>query len=152
MKTIKEEIEVLSPQEELFDLTQDYQRRLEWDPYLREAYLLNGAVDAEVGVQSVCTNHRGSVMVSKYVSFKRPKVAAVTMVSGPYILKSFSGAWNIKTISDSSSLLVFTYNFELKGGIIGRLLQPLASFLFRLDMRKRLHAIKLYIEQPPGSA
>jgi hypothetical protein len=30
----------------LFALTQDYARRLEWDPFLREAYLLEGATKA----------------------------------------------------------------------------------------------------------
>lgn len=35
-------------------------------------------------------------MISRYISFHRPYVAAVTMVKGNYILKRFSGAWNVK--------------------------------------------------------
>ena len=146
MKRIKEDIEVCMAQEELFDLTQDYSRRLEWDPYLKEGYLLSGAEEADIGVESFCKNNSGSIMISKYISYNRPKTAAVTMTKGPAILKCFSGAWNIKKISDKRSLLVFTYNFELKYGLLGKLLLPITSFLFARDMRKRLLAIREFVE------
>ncbi len=146
MKRIREEIEVCMAQEELFDLTQDYIRRLEWDPYLKEACLLNGAEKADVGVESFCKNNSGSIMISKYISFNRPSSAAITMTKGPAILKRFSGAWNVKRISSQHSILVFTYNFELKGGLLGKLLSPIASFLFARDMKKRLLAIKEFVE------
>lgn len=86
-------------------------------------------------------------MISRYISFHRPYVAAVTMVKGNYILKRFSGAWNVKKIDDQNSLLIFTYNFELKGGLLGQLLLPLISYLFSKDMEKRLIAIKNYINK-----
>ena len=148
MKTIKHQIEISSSQEEIFDLTQNYSKRLEWDPYLAEAYLLDGAKDANIGVKSLCKNHSGSTMVSKYISFNRPNVAAVTMTEGPWILKRFSGAWNVKYVKENSSILIFTYNFELKGGIMGKLLLPLAAAKFSKDMRARLISIKSFIEQP----
>jgi hypothetical protein len=34
MKTIRSAIEIARPQEVVFDLTQNYAKRLEWDPYL----------------------------------------------------------------------------------------------------------------------
>jgi len=146
MKTIKHQIEIDCSQERLFDLTQDYKKRLEWDPYLTEAYLLDGAKHADLGVDSYCRNRSGSVMISRYISFDRPNVAAVTMVKGPLILKRFSGAWNVKKLSEERSLLVFTYNFELKGGFIGRLFLPIAVYVFSKDMKNRLLAIKHYLE------
>ncbi len=146
MKTIKHEIEINSSQEDVFDLTQNYSKRLEWDPYLIEAYLMNGAKSPAVGVESLCKNHSGSAMVSKYISFNRPNVAAVSMTKGPWILKRFSGAWNVKYLSESSSRLVFTYNFELRGGIIGSLFLPLAISKFSKDMKARLVAIKHFLE------
>ncbi|MEY2862459.1 MAG: hypothetical protein RLY58_166 [Pseudomonadota bacterium] len=146
MKTIKHQIEVDCCQQKLFDLTQDYSRRLEWDPYLTEAYLCDGAEHADVGVDSYCKNHFGSAMVSRYMSFDRPHVAAVTMIRGPFILKRFSGAWNVKTLGEVQSLLIFTYNFELKGGGVGRLFLPVVAYIFSKDMKKRLLAIKHYLE------
>ena len=146
MKTIKHQIEIDCSQERLFDITQDYTKRLEWDAYLTEAYLLDGAKHAGLGVDSYCKNRSGSVMISRYISFNRPNVAAVTMVKGPLIIKRFSGAWNVKRLSEARSLLVFTYSFELKGGFIGRLFLPVAVYVFSRDMRDRLLAIKRYIE------
>ena len=145
-KKIKEEIEIELTQTELFDLTQDYSKRLEWDPYLKEAYLLNKAKYVEEGVESCCKNHYGSAMISKYISFNRPSVAAISMTKGPLILKKFCGAWNVKKMSNTRSLLVFTYNFELIGDALGKIFIPIASYLFAKDMKKRLLAIKLYVE------
>ena len=147
MKTIKHAIELPINQTALFDLTQDYKKRLEWDSYLAKAYLMNDAQHPAVGVESFCQNKTGAIMISRYISFHRPDVAAVTMVKGSYILKRFSGAWTVKKIDDQNSLLIFTYNFELKGGLLGKLLLPLISHLFSKDMEKRLIAIKIYIDK-----
>ena len=146
MKTIRESIEIQADEAFIFNLTQNYDVRLEWDPYLLEAYLINGATEVNEGVSSYCKNTNGSVMISKYISFNPPKVAAVRMTQGPYILKKFSGAWNVKNIDSSSSQLLFTYNFELKGGLFGKMLLPIASYLFSRDMKKRLICFKLYAE------
>lgn len=147
MKTIKQQIEINLNQTDLFDLTQDYSKRLEWDCYLSEAYLLNDAKQADVGVDAFCKNKSGSIMVSRYISFNRPTVAAVAMTKGPYLLSRFSGAWNVKKTGEDSSLLVFTYRFELKGGLFGKLFLPVASYLFARDMKKRLTAIKEFVEK-----
>ena len=146
MKTIKHQIEIKQNQADVFDLTQDYSKRLEWDTYLSEAYLLGGANTADVGVDSLCKNKSGSIMISRYISFNRPNVAAVTMVKGPFILSRFSGAWNVKRIDDMKSLLILTYHFELKGGFFGKILLPIVTHLFSKDMKKRLISIKSYIE------
>jgi ribosome-associated toxin RatA of RatAB toxin-antitoxin module len=146
MKTIKHQVEIACSQERVFDLTQDYSKRLNWDSYLREAYLLNGVERASVGVDSYCKNRSGSVMISRYISFSRPNVAAVTMIKGPFILKRFSGAWNVKKLDDGKTLLAFTYSFELRGGLLGRVFLPVAIYLFSKDMKARLVSLKQYLE------
>ena len=50
MKTIRAAIEIAQAQEVVFDLTQNYAQRLEWDPYLSEAYLMKNATEPAVGV------------------------------------------------------------------------------------------------------
>jgi len=147
MKTIKHQVEICRPQTEVFDLTQDYARRLAWDPYLVEAYLLDGADRAAVGVDAYCKNRSGSVMISRYIAFNRPETAAIQMIQGPFLLKRFSGAWNVKKVDDERSTLIFTYNFELKGGLLGRWLLPVAVLVFSRDMRQRLRAVRAYLER-----
>jgi ribosome-associated toxin RatA of RatAB toxin-antitoxin module len=85
-------------------------------------------------------------MISRYISFNRPSVAAVTMIEGPLILKRFSGAWNVKKLDDGKSLLTFTYSFELRGGLLGKIFTPVAVYLFSKDMRARLVSLKQYLE------
>jgi ribosome-associated toxin RatA of RatAB toxin-antitoxin module len=147
MKTIRHELTIACPQETLFDLTQDYTRRLEWDPYLIEARLLHGAEKAAVGVEAFCKNRSGSGMVTRYITFNRPIVAAVTMTEGPRILERFSGAWNVRALDTHRSTLTFTYNFTLRGGALGKLLTPIASQVFSRDMKLRMQAIKSFVEK-----
>ena len=54
MRSGSTSIEIDVPPENAFDLIHDYSRRLDWDPFLRKAYLLNGASRADVGVSSRC--------------------------------------------------------------------------------------------------
>src|SRR5262245_53596048 len=60
--------------EEVFGLTQDYARRLTWDPFLREAVLLDGASAPGVGVRARCVARSGLEMETEYVSFVPSRV------------------------------------------------------------------------------
>lgn len=146
MKTIRHEIQIAMSADALFDLTQDYTRRLAWDPYLAKAHLLHGASAAGVGVEAACTNHFGMTMVTQYIAYERPRVAAVEMIHGPRLLKRFHGAWNVREITPVHSRLIFTYSFELRGGIVGRLLLPIAARWFSRDMQQRLRALHAYVD------
>ena len=55
--------EVRGAQSDLFHLSQSYERRLEWDVYLSEAYLLGNAPAAGVGIDSCCKSVSGAVMI-----------------------------------------------------------------------------------------
>src|SRR5215470_7875369 len=75
-----------APSAEVFDLVHDYDRRLEWDTLLSAAYLDDGFTSAGPGATSVCVG-RGSLgrlaFKTVYVSFDRPRVAAVKLVNSP---------------------------------------------------------------------
>ena len=73
----RQSIEVAAEPGVLFDLTQDYERRLDWDPVLREARLLGGADRPGVGVRAWCMARNGFGMETTYVSFNPPKTVAV---------------------------------------------------------------------------
>src|SRR6266540_2824299 len=60
----------------LFDLTQDYTRRTEWDPFPERYDFHDGATHAEVGVHVTVHARNGFRMRVKYVSFDRPRIAA----------------------------------------------------------------------------
>jgi len=60
----------------VFEMTQDYSRRLSWDPFLRHAELCGGAVAPGVGVRAWCVARLGPGMETEYVSFAPPRIAA----------------------------------------------------------------------------
>ena len=147
MKTIKRSIEINSSQNNVFEITQNYHVRLEWDSYLTEARLLGDSQSASIGKESYCKNKLGMVMISKYISYKSLDVAAVKMIKGPGILKKFSGAWNVKSIGVEESLVTFTYNYELNGKIINKLFGSISAYFFGWEMKVRLNYLKKYCER-----
>ena len=91
MNSIKfsESIEIKARSESVFDYTQDYKKRLKWDTFLTEAYLLDNATQADKGVRAWCVSKNGLGMETQYVSFIRPKVTAIKMTKGPYLFREF---------------------------------------------------------------
>lgn len=75
--TFEDSILIRDTPDALFALTQDYARRLEWDPFLRSAEFVGGAAEAGLGVRAYCVAHNRLGMETEYVSFTPPKVAAV---------------------------------------------------------------------------
>ena len=107
-------IEIRQKAEVIFDYTQDYNHRLEWDTFLLEAKLLPPHLHAEKGAKAWCVAVNGYGMETEYISFSRPKVTAIKMTRGPYMFKEFSGSWNFKETSESTTMVIFTYSFSLR--------------------------------------
>ena len=62
MPTRRETIEISGEPEAIFDLVHDYSRRLDWDPFLRDAQILGGASEAGTGVLTRCVARNGLAM------------------------------------------------------------------------------------------
>src|SRR5215471_14106754 len=106
--------------EEVFALTQDYARRLTWDPFLRRAVLLGGAKAPAVGVRSWLG------METEYVSFSPPRVAAVKMTRGPMLVETFAGAWEFAPLDGGRTQVTFRYNFRVRPRWLAWLIEPVA--------------------------
>ena len=137
---------VAKPAETLFWLSQNYGRRLEWDTFLVEAYLLGGQTSAAVGVESFCKSKSGSELVSRYISFSPPTHTAVDMTRGPWILHSFSGTWRFRPMESGRTEVRFIYNFKSRPAFLRLVMEPLIAALYRRDMRRRLSAFKAWVE------
>jgi ribosome-associated toxin RatA of RatAB toxin-antitoxin module len=110
----KETILIDEKTENVFDYTQDYNKRLKWDTFLKKADLIEGATTADKGVKAYCVAKNGLGMVTEYVTYNRPKVTAIKMTEGPFMFKSFLGSWTFKEISNDKTEVVFLYSFTLK--------------------------------------
>src|SRR2546425_3859133 len=85
MRTVEAAIEIRARPEAVFDLIHDYARRLEWDSFLKEARLLEGAEAAGPrgkGRHQARKRVRGLVLVAMYPYLYRPAVTARENIKG----------------------------------------------------------------------
>lgn len=132
---------------EVFDLLHDYDRRLAWDTLLRAAYLTDGHVRAGKGVTSVCVGRRalgGLALATRYVSFDRPRVAAVEMINAPPLFGRWAASIRHVDTGPGQSRVTYTWSFASKPRLLRWLLEPIMSAVFRWETRKRLRALRAY--------
>jgi polyketide cyclase/dehydrase/lipid transport protein len=154
MSVITCAVDIAAPAAALFSLSQDYNRRLRWDPFLREARLLDGAQSAAVGVRAWCVAHNGLGMETTYVSFQPPTVVAVNMTRGPRIISSFAGSWRFTELPSQSgsrsestrTRVVFRYQIAGRPRWLAFLLDPLLAAIIRRETQRRLFALKRVVE------
>ena len=137
---------VNGPQAEVFALTQDYSRRLAWDPFLRRAELIGGATVPAVGVRAWCVAKSGLGMETEYVSFNPPKTVAVKMTKGPAIIESFAGSWRFQELAPNRTRVIFRYHLAAAPRWLGFALDPIMRLVFTHDVAKRLDALKRTVE------
>lgn len=154
-RTIERALDIEASATWLFDLTQDYTRRLDWDPFLVVAELRpppkakpasQTAPEAElragVGMRAWCVSRFPRWgMETEYVTFKRPDVVAIKMTQGPRMLSKFAGSWRFDE-RDGATTVTFRYHFETSPA----LLAPFAVRLFAWDMAKRLEGLRAYAD------
>jgi hypothetical protein len=140
---------------EVFDLLHDYERRLDWDTLLRAAYLDDGHSCAAKGATSVCVGRRGLgglALKTRYVSFTRPKVAAVELVNAPPFFARWAASIRHVDLDAGSSRVTYTWSFRSKPRLLRWLLEPIMAAVFRWETRKRLRALRDHLARRPRAA
>lgn len=125
----------------VFALTQDYARRLTWDPFLSRAELVGGASTPAVGVRSWCVSRTGVGMETEYVTFAPPRLAAVKMTRGPWVLASFGGAWEFAPEAGGTTV-TFRYQFKVRPRWLAWAIAPVARAWFSRETRARVAALR----------
>jgi ribosome-associated toxin RatA of RatAB toxin-antitoxin module len=143
MPAFESSVLIMAPAEALFALTQDYDRRLLWDPFLSEARLLGGATAAGVGVRAWCVARgTGLGMETEYVSYRPPKATAVEMTRGPWLLKRFAGSWRFEA-EGAGTRVTFRYSLVARPALLTRLV----AAVFGYEMKQRLAGLKAFAER-----
>ena len=145
--TFDDSIVIAAEPAALFRLSQDYNRRLEWDPFLKSAGLLGGAREAGVGVRALCVDRNGTAMETEYVSFNPPRAVAIKMTRGPWFLESFAGSWRFEEVAPGQTRVGFQYSLRARPRSLSWLMNPILSRVFARDTRRRLHALREAVEQ-----
>ncbi|MBK9163089.1 MAG: SRPBCC family protein [Acidobacteria bacterium] len=137
----------------VFALIHNYDRRLEWDTLLKEAYLEPEFDEACLGAISVC---RGKGLLgifalrTQYVSFDRGRVAAVKLLNQPPFFDAFAASIRHAKIDDAHSEVIYKVNFTARPAWLRPVLHPLMQAVFAWETRKRLRALKSFFESELG--
>jgi hypothetical protein len=130
-----------------FDLVHDYSRRLEWDTLLRRAFTVGDAAPGP-GVVAVCSARwslGGLSFRTRYVTFRRPVLAAVALVGRPPLFESWAASIRHHPLVEDRSEVVYTLTFTCRPRVVARWLEAVALPLFRWETRRRLRALASHL-------
>ncbi|UOY08958.1 SRPBCC family protein [Muricauda sp. SCSIO 64092] len=142
----REQIAIEREQRDVFDYTQNYRFRLDWDTLLSQADLLDGVSTANVGAKAHCVAHNGHSMVTRYITFNRPERTAIEMIQGPYMFSSFHGCWVFKATSRKATEVSFLYSYQLRFPF--NLVGLMVNRVLRQHTKQRLASLKRNLESP----
>ena len=149
MRSLEAAIEIHARPEEVFDLIHDYARRLNWVPFLREARLLDGAPAAAQGVKTLCTARArfGGLAMERCTSPSSPARGRGEDDWGPAVLEAFAASLRQEDIGAGCTRVTYRFNFATRPRWLRAIADPLAAALFRRETRRRLEALKIYLER-----
>jgi ribosome-associated toxin RatA of RatAB toxin-antitoxin module len=148
MPTVEVTTEIEAPDAVVFDLSQDYRLRPDWDPFVRALRFEDGARAAAIGVRTWVRAKNGLSMTVEYVTFDRPRRVAMRMVSRSILFERFAGTWLFEQRSPMRTHVTFRYGFEPRWGAMRPLLERVIVRTLTRDMRARLAGLKRGAEDP----
>ncbi|MCG8425393.1 MAG: SRPBCC family protein [Proteobacteria bacterium] len=137
---------IRAPRADVYDISQDYHMRLNWDPFVREIAFLDGAVETAPGVKVWVKAKNRLTMVAEYISVNKPERVAVRMVEGPWFLANFAGTWVFAAVERDLTEVRFRYSFALRPRFLRWPGDALVRAVFRADLQARLRGLKRYAE------
>lgn len=147
---------VAAAQEWLFDFTQDYSVRQLWDPFPDAYEFVAPSVAPEVGAIVKVRAKNGQRMTVRYVSYNRPRAAAIEMVEGPWFIARFHGTWSFYAVGPHETRVTFKYNVSAGPRLLSPIIQPFLTRSFQTHARNRVIALRDYVlraaSAPPQSA
>ncbi len=140
--TVTESVFVRRRPEDVWDFTQDYSRRHEWDSSVFEATVLDSYPVPRVRVR--CSGRLKSVF--QYRQFDRPSRTSLTMEEvQSTMLAGGGGSWSYVEM-DGGTVWTQTNTLVMKAGWWRRLLVPLVQRQLLLSTRQAMQRAKQMLE------
>jgi hypothetical protein len=138
---------IKAPAEKVYQASQDYSVRYEWDPFPESISILYGASTIEKGVYVSVTAKNVLKMEVKFIQVAPPTTATIQMIDGPVFLKAFSGSWVFKPVAELETSAKFIYSIKTKWWTLPLLSETIASWYFSRVIKARLLGLKAYCEK-----
>jgi ribosome-associated toxin RatA of RatAB toxin-antitoxin module len=146
MPTLKVWQDIAAPQSWLFDLSQDYGRRLDWDPFPEHYSFHSPHNRPQLGASLTVRARNGYSMDVRYISYHPPTSAAFEMLSGPWFFSGLAGTWRFVDTAPALTTVWFNYHFEAKPWLLRPVIEPLIKRSLLSHARARILALKAYAE------
>jgi hypothetical protein len=138
---------VSAPPERVWDFTQDWSQRHEWDATVLQAVRDPGSADDAPAFQ--VRGAAGLGFVAKYKLYERPRKTSLVMTDiTSRLVTGGGGSWSYEAANGGTSWTQ-TNTLTLRGGLIGALLRPFVRWQLARSTRKAMEAAKRRIEQRP---
>lgn len=139
--------DIHAPRQLVYDVSQDYAVRFDWDPFPDKLEMLGGTSYApQLGGQVFVRGKLGLSMVVEFIQIAPPERAAIKMVKGPWFLAVFAGSWIFHESSPNTTRVEFTYTIQLKNLPMKKTLEKIVNTYFSGVTEKRLTGLKRYCE------
>lgn len=142
MPIVEHTTTVGGPIEDVFDLSQSYALRLEWDPFVRSQRPLGGAKHAAKGVHTETVSRHHLRMVTEYLTFRRPTLVGMKMIEGPPIFENFSGSWRFAERDDGRVEVAFRYHFTCRPKFLAPLMERIGIWYLGRDIERRIESFR----------
>ena len=146
-------VDIDAPCEQVFDVIHDYRIRLRWDTLLSKACIVDRSTEvAGLGVRTLCVGRNAVAslgMETVYISFDRPRVAAVRMKRGPWFIADFAASIRhtaLAPCAEKRSRVIYKFRIRARPRLLGAILDQLLRLIFQRETRRRLASLKRYIE------
>lgn len=148
MTIIERSIEINAEINLIYQVSQDYGVRYEWDPFPEKIAIVGNAGTAlQIGTQVEVHSKLGMSMIVEFVQLMPPERAAVTMIKGPWFLEKFAGSWIFNRTGDKQTLARFRYTIIAKPAYLRILIEPIAALYFARVIQHRLSGLKTFCEK-----
>lgn len=147
MSNLTYQVEINSPLEKVYEISQDYSLRYDWDPFPETIEFLDGATTIDIGKRVKIVAKSGLKMEVEFVQVSPPEVTAIKMLKGPFILKTFAGSWIFKALPNGNTKATFSYTIKTKNWAFPLISDKLINWYFGKHVKVRLDGLKQYCEE-----
>jgi hypothetical protein len=151
MRTVAHEVVIEASPEDVYQVSQDYSVRYEWDPFPERIELMHGATAIEEGGQVFVHARSGFTMEVEFVQVS-PVTTAIKMTKGPFFLEAFAGSWVFKPHGEYATRARFVYSIKARAWTLRPLSEPVMRWYFAAVVRRRLEGLKAYCERRASRA
>jgi hypothetical protein len=138
---VNEEIFINRPPEVVWDYTQDFSKRLEWDKYLIKTTVL------QENPKTVTIKGKGNfeaTLVYKLNDRPNKTTLVFTEIKSP-LIEGGGGSWRYEK-KDNGTLWTQMGSCTLKNGFMSKLMIPLVRAMLRYNMRSAMKLAKKILE------